>query len=146
MTELWNALKDARVSLPEPIWCVTRTLPDLYWLLQDMPLKQRLTQGDSSYCSLDSWNRFMCYSNFIPIRFNSVTLLAKGLYGLMQISGWCTCSIGSGSDGWSHRRAEREESGLSWELGLDSDEKSICYSATINYTGKNGQATKGFQK
>lgn len=39
--------------------------------------------------------------------------------------------------------AEREEPGLSWELGLDSDGKSICYSATINYAAKNGQATKG---
>lgn len=32
---------------------------------------------------------------------------SKGLHGLMQISGWCTCSRGSGGGGQSHRRAER---------------------------------------
>lgn len=31
-------------------------------------------------------------------------------------------------------------------IGVDGDEKPICYSATINYAAKNGQATKGFQK
>lgn len=63
----------------------------------------------------------------------------------MQIPGWWTCSTVSGGGGWSYGGggAEREEPGLSWELGLDSDGKSICYSATINYTAKNGQATKG---
>lgn len=44
------------------------------------------------------------------------------------------------------RGTEREEPGFSWELGADSDDKSICYSAAINYAAKNGQATKGFQK
>jgi hypothetical protein len=39
-----------------------------------------------------------------------------------------------------------EEPMFNREFQLDSDEKSICYSATINYVGMNGQATKGFQK
>lgn len=46
----------------------------------------------------------------------------------------------------SHQRAEGEESTFNREFHLDSDEKSICYSATINYVRTDGQATKGFQK
>ena len=46
----------------------------------------------------------------------------------------------------NHQRAEGEESMFNREFHLDSDEKSICYSATINYVRTDGQATKGFQK
>lgn len=78
--------------------------------------------------------------------FNLVTYLVEGVCGLIQIPYQFTCSRGRKGSERSHRRAKGEESMYNRDFQLDSDEKSICYSATINYVRTNGQATKGFQK
>ena len=88
---------------------------------------------------------YFCYSKYI-LSFNLVTYLAEGIYDLMQIPYRWTPSRDRQGRERSHQRAEGEESTFNREFHLDSDEKSICYSATINYVRTDGQATKGFQK
>ena len=88
---------------------------------------------------------YLSYSKYI-LSFNLVTYLAEGTCDLMQIPYWWTPSRGSQGRERSHQRAEGEEAAFNREFHLDSDEESICYSATINYVRTDGQATKGFQK
>ena len=88
---------------------------------------------------------YFSYSKYI-LSLNLVTYLAEGIYDLMQIPYRWTPSRDRQGRERSHQRAEGEESTFNREFHLDSDEKSICYSATINYVRTDGQATKGFQK
>lgn len=88
---------------------------------------------------------YLSYSKY-TLSFNLETYLAEGICGLIQIPYWWTPSRDSQGRERGHQRAEGEEPTFNREFHLDSDEKSICYSATINYVRTDGQATKGFQK
>lgn len=88
---------------------------------------------------------YLSYSKY-TLSFNLETYLAEGICGLIQIPYWWTPSRDSQGRERGHQRAKGEEPTFNREFHLDSDEKSICYSATINYVRTDGQATKGFQK
>lgn len=152
---IWNTYRKYR-----PTYYVNNSSARCVWIkphILSSQLLKLLERKCSLYVYRSHFNKVLCirfFSRFtwhicmhiftipsVDTSCNVVTCLAESVCGLKRILYWLSCSTGRKSRERGHRGTAGRR-----DVQLDSDEKSICYRATIHYVRTNARATEGFQK